>query len=121
MPFTLTRTGEARLAAVSKIGPIEKALEGSWHATLNTRGTDVHLTLTMANQPDGSATASIVNEADGLELPVTAITQEAANLTLEIKAIGGSYTAAINSAGTELAGTFTEHGKTAPLTIHRRQ
>jgi hypothetical protein len=119
MPFVLTRTGEAHLEARPKIAAIDKALEGSWRATLNSHGTDVRLVLTIANQPDGSATASILNEADGLELPVTAITQQAANLTLEIKAIGGSYTAEINKDRTELVGTFSEPGKTAPLTFQR--
>lgn len=119
MPFVLTRTGDSRLEVPAKIAAIAKDLEGSWNATLNTRGIDVRLVLTMANQPDGSATASIVNMDDGLEIPVTAIAQQAANLTLEIKAISGSYTAAINKDGTELVGTFSEHGKTAPLTFRR--
>jgi hypothetical protein len=119
MPFVLTRTGDSRLEAPARIAAIAKDLEGSWNATLNTRGIDVRLVLTLTNLPDGSATANIVNMDDGLEIPVTAIAQQATNLTLEIKAIGGSYAAALNKDGTELVGTFTERGKAAPLTFRR--
>jgi hypothetical protein len=119
MPFVLTRTGDSRLEAPAKIAAVTRQLEGAWNATLNVRGADVQLVLTMANQPDGSATASLMNTGDGLEIPVTMITQEAGKVTLQVKAIDGSYTGVINSDGTELVGTFSEHGKTAPLTFRR--
>ena len=98
---------------------IGKELEGSWYATLVAGSAEVHLVLTMANHPEGSATATIFNEADGLELPVTAITQVASGVTLELRAIAGSYSGVVNKDGTELAGTFSQHGKTAPLTFRR--
>ena len=119
MPFVLTRTGDSRLEPPARIAAVAGELEGSWNATLNARGIDVHLVLTMANQPDGSASASLVNAGDGLEIPVTAIGQDAANVTFEIAAIAGSFTGALNKDGSELAGTFSEHGKTAPLTFRR--
>jgi len=119
MPFFLSRTGESRLEPAARIAAVAKEFEGSWSATLNVRGSDIRLVLTMANQVDGSATANIVNLEDGLEIPITAMTQQATNLMFEIKAIGGSYAGAINRDGTELAGTFSERGKTAPLTFRR--
>jgi uncharacterized protein len=119
MPFVLSRTGESRLEPVARIAAVAKELEGSWNAALNVRGSDIKLVLVIANREDGSAAAHVVNLEDGLEIPITAMTQQATNLTFEIKAVGGSFTGTINSDGTELTGTFSEHGKTAALTFRR--
>ena len=73
----------------------------------------------MLNQPDGTATGAIVNiDQGGLTLPV-AIAQQGANLTLELKAVGGSYSGALNAAGTELVGTYTQGPRAVPLTFRR--
>ena len=40
-------------------------------------------------------------------------------VTLEVKSISGSYTGAVNGAGTELAGTFSQGAASVPLTFRR--
>lgn len=119
VPFGMTRTGDARVEAPAKRAPISKELEGTWNGTLHGNGTQLRLVLTMSNQPDGTATGSIVNLDEGsLEIPVT-ITQAASSVTLDLKAVGGSYAGAFDKEGTELVGTYTQGRLVVPLTFRR--
>lgn len=114
MPFSMTRTGDARIEARVRSAPIGKELEGTWNGTLDVNGIQRRLVLTMSNQSD-TATASIVNVEEGLEIPITTITQDASNLILEVKAVGGSYSGALNQERTELVGTWTQGPAVLPL------
>jgi len=53
-----------------------------------------------------------------LRLPL-AITQQSSRVTLDSVVVAGSFSGALNAAGTELAGTWTEGGKSLPLTFQR--
>jgi hypothetical protein len=117
--FTLTRNGDARIEAPPGSAAIGRELEGTWTGTLDAKGMVVRLVLTMSNQPDGTATGSVVNIDEGLEFPITTITQKASSVILEVKAIGGSYSGALSAEGTELVGTLTQGPATVPLTFRR--
>jgi len=117
-PFALTRTGAPKVDATPRSLAVGKELEGTWNGTLDANGMQIRLILTMANQPDGTAIGSVVNVDEGLELPVTSITHEASSLTLDVKAVGGSISAALNPDG-ELVGTFTKGTASMPLTFKR--
>lgn len=119
IPFTLTRTGEAKIDAPAASPKLGNELVGSWDGTLEVKGTLVRLTLTMANRPDGTSVASILNVDQGLEIPVNAVTQTGSSVTLDFKSISGSYTGAVNGAGTELVGTFSQGPGSVPLTFKR--
>jgi hypothetical protein len=118
-PFNLTRTGDARLTATPRNGPIDKTLEGLWHATLALPGRHLRLVLRLSNEPDGTSSGTITSvDQGGIELPL-GLMQNATSLTLNAPAIGGDfYAGALNAAG-ELAGTFTQGQVTAPLTFVR--
>src|SRR6266849_2458564 len=117
VPFRLTRTGDARIEAPPKSAPIGKEMEGIWNGTVDVNGRQLRLVLKMSNQPDGTSTGSFASiDQGGIELPV-AIIQKAANLTVDVKATGGSYVGTLNAAGTELVGMFTTQGVALPLTF----
>ena len=120
MPFTLTRTGDAKIVEAPKSAQIGKALEGTWNGTLEVNGVQRQLVLTMANQPDGTSVGSFTNVDEGLEIPVTTITQDASKVTLDIKAVAGGYTGVLNGEGTELTGTLKQGSMTLPLTFRKR-
>jgi len=120
MPFALKRTGEARVEPPARSARIGKALEGTWTGTLDVNGVPRQLVLALANQPDGTSTGSFTNVDEGLEIPVTTITQDASKVTLEIKAVAGSYAGELNADGTEMTGTLTQGSATLPLTLRRR-
>jgi len=120
MPFTLARTGAAKIEAALKSAQIGKALEGTWNGTLEVNGVQRQLVLTMANLPDGTSVGSFTNVDEGLEIPVTTITQDASKVTLDIKAVAGGYTGVLNGEGTELTGTLKQGSVTLPLTFRKR-
>jgi len=120
IPFALKRTGDARLEPAAKSARIGAALEGTWNGTLEVNGVQRQLVLTMTNQADGSSNGSFMNVEEGLEIPISAITQTESKVTLEIRAVSGSYSGALNADGTELAGTLTQGAATLPLTFKKK-
>jgi hypothetical protein len=57
-------------------------------------------------------------DGTGMELPV-GITQKASSVTIDVPSAGVSYAGVLNTAGTELAGTWTERTSSLPLTFKR--
>jgi hypothetical protein len=114
LAFNLVRTGEAQFDAAPKNAAITKELEGTWKGTSSSGG---ELRMTLANQPDGTSTGSIVNVEEGLEIPITAIVQKGSSVTLEVKAVGASFAGEI--AANDLTGTLTEDGSSRPLVFKR--
>jgi len=119
IPFTLTRTGDARFEAPAKNAPIGKELEGVWNGTLEADGKQLRAVLTLSNLSDGTATGNIVSVDEGLEIPIAVITQKASRLTLDLRAVGASYSGALNPDATELAGTYTKGSLSLPLNFRR--
>jgi len=122
VPFRLTRAGDPQIPPPARIPAIGRDLEGIWNGIVEGSRSQLHLVLTMTNQPDGSASATIVNVDEGrLKIPVSAITRTDASVTLDLEAISGSYTGVMNKEGTELVGTFRQGERTAPLTFRRAE
>ena len=118
-PFSLTRTGEAKIAAAPKSSPISKEMEGTWNGTLSAGEKQVRLMLKMMNQADGTAVGTIVSQdGSGVEIPIT-MTQTASHLTVEVPSVGASFVGALNATGTELVGNWKEGSATLPLTFRR--
>jgi hypothetical protein len=117
IPFTLTRTGDAKIAPVPKNPPIGKELEGTWNGALDFGDKPMRLVLKMSNQPDGTASGTVVSpDGSGVEVPI-AITQQASSLTIDVVSVGASFAGVLNAAGTELVGTWTQGPSSLPLTF----
>jgi hypothetical protein len=118
-PFSLTRTGEAVIEPTPASARISKELEGTWNLTLGAEGKQLRLVLKMTNQPDGTATGSVVNlDEGGLELPVV-ITQDGSNVTLRATAVKSSFSGVLNREGTQLTGTLSQGPVVVPITFER--
>jgi len=119
LPFDMRRTGDAQLAPAPMSAAVGKELEGDWNATLEIAGTQFHFVLTLANQPDGTAMARIVDlDEGGLVIPVV-VMQQASHVTYESRGVRSSFAGELNAAGTELAGTWSQRDVSAPLSFHR--
>ncbi len=117
LPFELKRTGEAVIEAPAKSAAVAKALEGQWSGTLEVEGTQRRIVLTLTNHADG--TAKGVLAADGTEVPIARIVQKGADVTLDVKTIGGTYSGTLDAAGAELTGTWTQGPFRGPLVFRR--
>jgi hypothetical protein len=119
LPFGLTRKGDAVIEPPATSPRIGKELEGTWNAAIEVEGKALRLVLTMMNNADGTASGAIVNLDQGeLRAPLT-ITQTDVNVTLALKAIGGSFAGVVNADGSELSGTYTQGPLNAPVTFRR--
>jgi hypothetical protein len=120
LPFDLARSGDAKFEAPAKSPRIAKELEGTWSGTLEVNGAPMRILLKMANQADGTSTGSVANLDQGaVDIPLSGITQTAANVSIDVKMVNGSFSGAVNAAGTELTGTWTQGTFTAPLNFRR--
>jgi len=120
LPFDLARSGDATFEAPAKSPRIGKELEGTWSGTLEVNGTPMRIVLKMANQADGTSTGSVANLDQGaVDIPASGITQTAAKVNIEVKMVNGSFSGAVDAAGTELTGTWTQGSFTAPLNFRR--
>jgi hypothetical protein len=121
LPFTVTRTGDAKITPAPKSAPIGKALGGTWNGTLEANGKTERLVLRMANQPGGFATGTIVDlDGSGVEIPI-GMSQKGSNVTIELPSVGASYAGVLNAAGTEITGTWTQGQGPAVLTLTFRR
>lgn len=120
IPFTLTRTGEAHIEPAPKNATVSTILVGTWTGTLALPTAQTRLVLTLVNHPDGSATGAVVNLDQGaLEIPVSVITATTSTLTLQMKAIGTTFTGTLTADSNELAGTLIRDQGSVPLTFRR--
>jgi hypothetical protein len=116
LTYTLTRTGDSQFAGPAKSPGVTGALEGTWNGVVDPGGRSAPVTLTIANQPDGMSTGTLVNET-GLELPLT-IAEAASRVTLTVTVLDASFSGELTAAG-ELAGMWTEGEKKISVTFKR--
>jgi hypothetical protein len=120
LPFVLRRTGAAKLAPIPTLAAVSPQLEGKWEGIVTINSTETSLMFSVANRPDNTAIANLINVSQGgLEIPVTSITQAGSEVNVELKVIGVSFAGALNADATELSGTYTQGERRAPLTLRR--
>jgi hypothetical protein len=118
-PSTLVRTGDAKTQAAIRSAAVAKEMEGRWSGVLNVEGQQKRLTLTIANQADNSALATLVSVDDGgIEVPVVVV-QNGKRLEVAIKTTGASFAVTLDSSAGELSGTYTERQFTFPIAFRR--
>jgi hypothetical protein len=121
IPFTLARTGDARITPAPKNAAIGKELEGTWTGEIDAGGRQTHVVLTMANQPDGTAVGTVMSpDGSGVAIPV-GIAQHATAVMIDVTSVGASFDAVLNAEGTALTGTWTQGSTGVALTLRRAQ
>lgn len=119
LPFALTRTGPAVMEPVPASTVVTKNLEGSWEGAVDAGGTVLRLVLTLTNHEGGPATAILVSvDQGGAAIPVTAVMQKDAHLTLLVRLVGGQYEG--DFAEGKLTGMWTQGGRSLPLVLQRK-
>lgn len=117
IPFDLARTGDAQIQAAPTSAAIGKELEGTWNGTVEFEGKKERLVLTLANRTDGTAAGTILDlDGSNVEIPI-AMTQSAAHVTIEVVAVGASFTGVLS--GAALTGTWNQGPLSLPLSFTR--
>jgi hypothetical protein len=119
VPFSLTRSGDAKVERPAKSTPVTKELEGSWHGTLDVAGKTLRLVVKLANKPEGAAAGTMVSvDQGGVEIPIASIVQTGSRLTLALPTIAGSYDGELK--GGVLTGKWTQGPNTWPLEFKKQ-
>jgi hypothetical protein len=118
LPIKFNRTGEAKVAVPKASPAVAPEFVGTWEGTIQA-GPGIHLVLTIANGKTGAEAQMRSPDQGNASLPVGAITQNGAKLTLDVNAIGGGYTGEINKEGTRLTGTWTQMGNSIALEFNK--
>ncbi|HVA32568.1 MAG TPA: hypothetical protein VNG31_00380 [Candidatus Baltobacteraceae bacterium] len=93
-------------------------LDGTWLGTLSTGGDDLLLALHVQSASGNKLSATMDSPYQkGFGIPVSSIANSNGTLTFAMASINASYTGTIGPQ--TIAGTFTQNGKTFPLTFAR--
>jgi hypothetical protein len=120
MPFTLKKTGPAKVTLPPKSSPLTKELEGRWEGTLEAGGQSFRLVLKLDQAADGTATGAIDSVDQGAnDLRLAGIVIDGSSLRFLVPVVGGLYEGKQNQEATEIAGQWSQGGNTLPLTFKR--
>ena len=118
MPFQVKRTGDPHDVGPEKSAAVGPEFVGVWRGTMKVEDKSLRIVLTLENQPDGTATGTMLSVDEGLEVPVHVVQKES-SLLIDVKAVGGSYSGTLNKEHTELTGDYRIASLQVPLTLRR--
>jgi len=114
-PLAFHRGGIAEKAAPRPAVPSD--IDGDWGGTLDTGMGKLRLALHITNTDDGLTATMDSLDQNAKGMPVTTITRNGSSLKFEMKVIGGAYEGTIHPDVQSFAGTWTQLGKSWPLTF----
>lgn len=95
-------------------------LAGTWKGELGEGAAKLHLVLTITKSANGEFSGELNSVDQGATLPMDNIILKADLVRFEVKGVGGLYEGKLNSARTEITGTWTQSGVPAqPLNFAR--
>lgn len=95
-------------------------LTGTWKGELGTGEGKLHLVLAFTKAASGELSGTLQSVEQGATLPMDTVTVRDTAVRFELKAVGGIYEGTLNTAGSEMKGTWTQTGVPAqPITFTR--
>jgi len=116
--FQLTRAGEANVKTAPTSTALGKEFQGEWESTITSDGRTRKVGLRLANGADGTGAATLIAGEQRMEFPASSVIQSGKELSVEVRAISGSYRGTLGDNG-EIAGEWAETGKKLPVTFKR--
>jgi hypothetical protein len=118
-PFSIKRTGEAKVYVPPKNAALPERFTGKWEGTLDSMGTTLHLVFNLANK-DGAATGTIDSpDQSAIGLPMSQITVSENTIKITVQLVGGGYTGKMDEDGKVLTGEWSQAGNTLPLVLKK--
>jgi hypothetical protein len=117
----LKRTGEAKVELPATSPAVSKEVEGDWEGAIQTPNGPLGLILHLVNQPDKTVKGTVDSPAQNATgLVLSSIAQTPTTLEFKLQMVNGSYKGTINKTSTEIAGEWTQGGKSSPLNFVKK-
>ena len=117
--FEITRSGDAKLSVAPPSTALPKEFEGRWEGTVDAGGTKQRLAIVLSTGADGKAAATVIAvDHGGQSFPASTVKVDGMELTIDARAIGGSYTGTLGPYG-DIGGDWTEAGVKIPLVFRK--
>jgi len=94
-------------------------IDGAWLGTLDAGAIKLRVVVHIVNAADGLTATMDSPDQGAAGIPVSSVTRNGAIFKLAIGAVGATYEGAISQGLDAIAGTFTQHGASLPLTLKR--
>jgi uncharacterized protein len=94
-------------------------IDGAWMGSLDLGAVTLRVVFHIVNTEDGLIATMDSPDQNAKGLPTTSVTRDGANLTIEVRSIGGLYQGKIASDLSSIEGTFTQMGAAHPLVLRR--
>ena len=118
-PFTLKRTGEAKVFVPARNAELPTGYVGKWEGSLETPGGKLRLVFNLANK-DGSASGTIDSLDQGaMGIPMNEISATNGAIKIAVRMVAGSYAGKLNEDGKVLTGEWSQGGMTLPLVLNK--
>ena len=120
VPFTLERKGDADVKRPPPSTALPPELAGTWEGDLVTGGKTIRAVVTLSRGAGGIALATLVSSAGGVtqDIPISTVTIEDKDVTLESRAVSGTFRGTITPDGA-IAGEWSQPNARVPLTLRR--
>ncbi len=120
VPFTLKRTGEAKVVVPEKIPALPEKLTGKWEGTLNTPEGSLHLVFNFSNK-DGLGGGTIDSPDQGATgIPMSSISVSDNAVKIGVQVISGEYKGKLSEDGKTMTGEWFQGGATLALVLSKK-
>lgn len=122
-PFALKRTEAARAAPVIPPGIPGDGLAGHWLGLLRpAAGLELRLALEVLDTDPAALNAMVISlDQQNARIPVTRLSEREGAVRIEVHRGMAMVEGRLNADGSELAGTWTQGGRTTPLVFKRQE
>jgi pimeloyl-ACP methyl ester carboxylesterase len=109
------------LASSGQAGAVTKKTEQIWEGKLSVgAGLSLRIVVHVGKTADGKLTATMDSPDQGAKgLKVDTVTLDKSTLAFDMKAIMGKFEGKLDAKGTEAGGTWTQAGRSFPLTLKK--
>jgi hypothetical protein len=116
-PTTLQKMGPPQVEYPARSTPVAKELEGEWKGDYEMLGYTRHVSINVANHPDGATADFVVIGRKHNVLPVDLVTQEGDLVTVDSHEMGFSFEGRLRNG--KLTGVIRQAAIETPLVLER--
>lgn len=120
MPFSLKRTGDAKIPVPDKIPAIPEKFTGRWEGKLETPVGSISLAINLANK-EGSATGTLDSPDQGATgIPISSISVSENSIKIGVKVAAAEYNGKLSEDGKTLTGEWSQGGAALALVLTKK-